>query len=370
MRTVLIVLSAMSLTAPTLPLAGLWGTTTSNAVRFAVAAQQTSPVSDLEEVVGRRGGYSESGSASASAGHDDADHEAKAMTPDTTTPSDTSTDMTDNDATTASTASATSASSQSSVQESGTVGLFQQLQEKFQQMMTPDQQTQTDSNQKQMMANAQKLQEEQLRKQQQRWSRGITNPSINVGPDMPRKSRRRVLYEVSVRSHYADRTESGNNDNGEITSNSSDEGPRPRIDTRKTVAALILGGRGEVVWETGVDSARISSDDSDGKRGPLPARKMEGCAYFSTVPSGKKNTKQKMLPYWNYRICPDRSVEQFHVNLRRDMTCEELSEVILEGEAPNNQQQDGATSSGTEEEIPFTCEDSNGATVQYISLGT
>ena len=56
MRTVLIVLSAMSLTAPTLPLAGLWGTTTSNAVRFAVAAQQTSPVSDLEEVVGRGGG--------------------------------------------------------------------------------------------------------------------------------------------------------------------------------------------------------------------------------------------------------------------------------------------------------------------------
>ena len=367
MRTVLIVLSAMALTAPTLPLAGLWGTTTSNAVRFAVAAQQTSPVSDLEDVVGRGGEDSESGSASV--GHDDADHEAKAMTPDITTPSDTSTDMTDNDATTASTASATSASSQSSVQESGTVGLFQQLQEKFQQMMTPqDQQTQTDSNQKQMMANAQKLQEEQLRKQQQRWSRGVTNPSINVGPDMPRKSRRRVLYEVSVRSHYADRAGSGNNDNGEITSNSSDEGPRPRIDTRKTVAALILGGRGEVVWETGVDSER-SSSDSDGKRGPLPARKMEGCAYFSTVPSGKKNTKQKMLPYWNYRICPGRSVEQFHVNLRRDVTCEELSEIILEGEAPSNQQQDGATSSGTEEEISSTSEDCNGATVQYISLG-
>ena len=51
------------------------------------------------------------------------------------------------------------------------------------------------------------------------------------------------------------------------------------------------------------------------------------------------------------------------------MTFEELSEIILEGEAPNNQQQDGATSSGTEEEIPPTSEDSNDATVQYISLG-
>ena len=341
MRTVLIVFSAMALTAPTSPLAGLlWGTTTSNAVLFAAAAQQTSAVSDLEDVAGRCDGDNESGSGSASAGRDDADHEAATMTPDITditTPSDTSTVMTDNDATTASTASTTSASSQSSVQESGTVGLFRQLQEKFQQIMTPqDQQTQTDSNQKQIMANAQKLQEEQLRKQQQRWSRGVTNPSIHVGPNMPRKSRRRVLYEVSVRSHYADRAESGNNDNGEITSNSSDEGPRPRIDTRKTVAAIILGGRGEVVWEAGVDSARTSSDDSDGKRGvttsrPMPARKMEGCAYFSTVPSGKKNTKQKMLPYWNYRICPGRSVEQFHVNLRRDMTFEELSEIILEG---------------------------------------
>lgn len=290
---------------------------------------------------------------------------------ETTAPPDTATDMTGNDSTTASTStttSTTSAGSQSTAQDSGALGLFRQLQEKFQQMINQspqNQQTQTETAQEQL-ARAQKLKEEQLRKQQQRWSMGLTNPSIKIGPGLPRKSRRRVLYESSIRSHYIEKAErdygnSGSDDVGEMTS--SDREHRPKIDARKTIAALILGGRGEVVWESGNDSSSSASVVDRARSRVRANRIMDGCAYYSPEFGGKKNKKQDRLPYWNYRICPGRSIEQFHAELRKKMTIEELGQ-RLEEDAQNWRK----GSKGTKETTSIT-EHTNGATIQYISLG-
>ena len=290
---------------------------------------------------------------------------------ETTTPPDTSTDMTSNDSTTASTivtTSTTSASSQSTVQESGALGLFRHLQEKFQQMIHQSPQN-TETAQEQL-ARAQQLKEEQLRKQQQRWSMGLTNPSINIGPGLPRKSRRRVLYESSIRSHYVERAERGSDgDVGEMTSSNRER--RPNIDARKTIAALILGGRGVVVWESGKESLSDASIDAESKRlggarsRPRVDRNTDGCAYYSPEFSLKKNKKQDRLPYWNYRVCPGRSIEQFHAELRKQMTIEELGQ-SLEEDAQN--QRKGEFSKGTKETTSIT-EHTNGATIQYVSLG-
>ena len=350
--------------------------TISAAVCAAAAAPQTS--SDLEgDVAGGSGG----GDGGAGAGNGAGTDQGETVASETTSPADTTTDIiTGNDSSTASTDATpgtTSAGSQSTVQENGALGLFRQLQEKFQQMIhqsPQNQQTQTETAQEQM-ERAQKLKEEQLRKQQQRWSMGLTNPSINIGPGLPRKSRRRVLYESSIRSHYTEKTGRGDgNDNydvgGEMTS-SSDRDSRQKIDARKTIAALILGGRGEVVWESGDDSSISASIDADSKRlerarsRPRADRKMEGCAYYSPSFGGKKDKKQGRLPYWNYRICPGRSIEQFHVDLRKKMTIEELG-LILEEDAQN---QSGSASSGGIEETTSTTEHTNGATIQYITLG-
>jgi len=370
-RTALVVL--LSLTgAHTSPRAGLWEAATIGAVLCAAAAPQTS--SDPEGGVGR--GDKKSGAAGAR--NDDDINQGGDVTSGTTNPPGTSTDMTGNDSTTAATTvttSSTSANSQNSVQETGALGLFRQLQEKFQQIIHQSQQneqTQTETAQEQM-ARAQKLQEEQLQKQQRRWSAGHTNPSINVGPGLPRKSRRRVLYEVSVRSHYAEQTGRdhtyGNDDIVEMTSRY--EETRPKIDDRKTIAALILGGRGEAVWEgvnESVGSASIDGNDRGGGARSRPradSRKMEGCAYYSPAFGGKKNEEKDRLSYWNYRVCPGRSIEQFHVELRKKMTLEELGQ-ILEEDAEN--QREGASSGGIKA-TTSTSEHTKGATTQYISLG-
>ena len=345
----------------------------SAAVCAAAAAPQTT--SD-QEVYAAVGGGGDSGGASAidGAGAD----QGETVTSETAAPSDTDTDMTGNDSTTASTSTTTStisAGSQSTVQDSGALGLFRQLQEKFQQMIHQSPQNQETETAQEQLARAHKLKEEQLRKQQQRWSMGLTNPSINIGPGLPRKSRRRVLYESSIRSHYIEKTERdyGNSGSDDVRDEMtlSHRESRPKIDARKTIAALILGGRGEAVWESGKESSSDASIDAESKRrdrarGRSRAdRKMDGCAYYSPEFGGKKKKKQERLPYWNYRICPGRSIEQFHAELRKKMTIEELGQ-ILEEDAQN--QRKGESSKGTEE-TTSTTEHSNGATIQYISLG-
>ena len=381
MRTALIVLVLVLSSQHTSPRTGLWeAATISAAVCAAAAAPQTS--SDQEgDAAGGGGGNSVGASAIDGAGAG-ANQGETVTSGETTAPPDTTADMTNNDSATASTSattSTTSAGSESTVQESSALGLFRQIQEKFQQMLhqsPQNQQTQTETAQEQL-ARAQKLKEEQLRKQQQRWSMGLTNPSINIGPGLPRKSRRRVLYESSIRSHYVEKAErdydnnGGSDDVGEMTS--SDRERRPKIDARKTIAALTLGGKGEVVWESGNDVSSSASIDAESKLGVDRARsharvdrKMDGCAYYSPEFGVKKNKNQDRLPYWNYRICPGRSIEQFHAELRKKMTVEELGQ-ILEEDAQN--QRKGESSKGTKERTSTTEHTNVGATIQYISLG-
>ena len=94
--------------------------------------------------------------------------------------------------------------------------IFRQLQEKL--GMLPKQQQQQQQQQSQMPPEGQQQQGQQQQGQQQQGQQqqqqqkeqshqhiGWTNPdiSVSVGSGLLRKSRRRVLYEMSIRSHYS-----------------------------------------------------------------------------------------------------------------------------------------------------------------------
>lgn len=114
-------------------------------------------------------------------------------------------------------------------------------------------------------------------------------------------SRRRVLYEASVNTHYlSDNNAEGVAARGSHLKDQSSKLPSKALNVRGTLSALIAGGGGPYIRETGGNNGEHRAGNAKCSHYAPPMNKAE-------VQAGRE------VPHWAYSLCPERSLSKIRL---------------------------------------------------------